>query len=177
MHRDHVVKIISGGQIGADQGGLLAGQALGIPTGGWVPKGCKTQAGPNPDLVKVFGCQEHASDRYPPRTYANVKDSDGTMRFAINFNSPGEMCTLKAIIEYEKPYFHVDFRKTPPVEAAREWLRENKIAVLNVAGNSERTLKGMQRFAYNYLMRVLECVPKETAETRGPQPETTTSCS
>ena len=32
-------RIISGGQTGADEGGLMAAALLGIPTGGWMPRG------------------------------------------------------------------------------------------------------------------------------------------
>jgi hypothetical protein len=38
--------VISGGQTGADQGGLRATRACGIPTGGWAPRGWLTEAGP-----------------------------------------------------------------------------------------------------------------------------------
>lgn len=34
-----ITKIISGGQTGADRAGLDAAIALGIPHGGWCPKG------------------------------------------------------------------------------------------------------------------------------------------
>ena len=37
--------VISGGQTGADRGGLIAAKALGIPTGGTAPLGYKTEAG------------------------------------------------------------------------------------------------------------------------------------
>ena len=33
-------KIVSGGQTGVDRAGLEAAIALGLPYGGWVPKGC-----------------------------------------------------------------------------------------------------------------------------------------
>ena len=36
-----LIKIISGGQTGADMGGLRAGRALNIPTGGSAPHGWK----------------------------------------------------------------------------------------------------------------------------------------
>jgi len=37
--------VISGGQTGADRGGLIAAKELGIPTGGTAPLGYKTEAG------------------------------------------------------------------------------------------------------------------------------------
>jgi ribosomal protein L33 len=38
-------KIISGGQTGADQAALDVAINLGIPHGGWIPKGRKTEKG------------------------------------------------------------------------------------------------------------------------------------
>ncbi|MBW2055700.1 MAG: hypothetical protein JRI29_08405 [Deltaproteobacteria bacterium] len=38
-------KIISGGRIGADQAALDMAMKMGIPHGGWIQKGRKTQRG------------------------------------------------------------------------------------------------------------------------------------
>ena len=46
-----------GGQTGADQGGLRAARACGIPTGGWAPRGWQTEDGPCPALAN-FGLVE-----------------------------------------------------------------------------------------------------------------------
>ena len=61
-------KVISGGQTGADQAGLIAAEKAGITTGGWMPKGFRTLDGPNPGLAARFGLREHPSEEYPPRT-------------------------------------------------------------------------------------------------------------
>lgn len=37
--------VLSGGQTGADLGGLRAARACGIPTGGWAPRGWLTEVG------------------------------------------------------------------------------------------------------------------------------------
>jgi len=74
-------KIISGGQTGADQGGLEAAKILGVETGGRVPLGFKTEIGPMPDLGPQFGLVELVSGEYAPRTRYNVVDSDGTIIF------------------------------------------------------------------------------------------------
>jgi hypothetical protein len=44
-----IKKIISGGQTGADQAALDVAIELGIPYGGWVPKGRLTGRGPLPE--------------------------------------------------------------------------------------------------------------------------------
>ena len=55
-----ILQIVSGGQTGADQGGLEAALALGIPVGGWAPKGWLTENGPDPTLESKYGMKEHA---------------------------------------------------------------------------------------------------------------------
>src|SRR4051794_16636688 len=95
-------KVISGGQAGADQAGLAAAAHYGIPTGGWMPRGFLVRDGvedvSRPDLAARFGLRENTlSADYADRTELNVRDSDGTIRFAANWVSPGERCTLKHI--------------------------------------------------------------------------------
>ena len=62
-----LAKIISGGQTGADTGGLLAGKRLGIKTGGTAPPRFMTDAGTNYALHLSFGLVEGEPD---PRTNA-----------------------------------------------------------------------------------------------------------
>lgn len=151
-----LTKIVSGGQTGADQGGLNAGLALGLQTGGWVPRGCKTLDGECLKLLTVYGCIEHPSEEYLMRTECNVRDSDGTVRFAVDFTSAGEKCTMKFINKWKRPHFDVDVKNPPPVSAFREWLEDRGIEVLNVAGNSERRSKGIHDFVVKYLKEALQ---------------------
>lgn len=62
-----VEKIISGGQTGADRGGLEAARTLGIPTGGTAPRGYLTETGPDESL-REFGLTESKSSAYVVRT-------------------------------------------------------------------------------------------------------------
>lgn len=148
-------KVRSGGQTGADQAGLVVARRFGLETGGVMPKGFKTMTGPRPDLAKLYGLVEHVSDNYVPRTYENARDSDGTVRLAGNFSSPGEICTLKAIKEYKKPYFDVDLADPPRVSDFVDWLTNNQIETLNVAGNAEETYLGAYQSSVNYLAEAL----------------------
>lgn len=136
-----IKKVISGAQIGADIAGLRAAKALGLETGGWMPLGFRARDGSHPEYALEYGIQEHVSALYPPRTGANVFYSDGTVRFAFDFQSAGEICTLKAIKRYHRPYFDVDLVEGEPIDivmllAFRHWLQMYDIAVLNVAGNA-----------------------------------------
>lgn len=132
---DGKLVIISGGQRGADQAGLVAAHDMGLLTGGWAPLGWKTKNGPNPKLA-LLGMLEHTSEKYKPRTFANVKTSDATIRMAYDFSSPGERCTLRAIGYYQKPYLDIDLNDLPFVFDVVDWIIENNVKVLNIAGNA-----------------------------------------
>lgn len=101
--------VISGGQTGADQAGLVVASRFGLKTGGWMPKGFRTLQGLRPDFGPKYGIKEHTSPEYAPRTEKNVQDSDGTVRLAVNFQTAGEVCTLKAILRHKKPYLMLIF--------------------------------------------------------------------
>jgi len=137
---DGGVKVVSGGQTGVDRLALDVAKSLGIPTGGWAAHDWMTEAGPDPSL-KYFGLAEHSSDRYPPRTRANVRMADGTVWFGEG-DSRGQRCTLNAAADYEKP-----FLINPDARSLRAWLKQHRIRVLNVAGSrgSKLTLDGEQR--------------------------------
>ena len=147
--------IISGGETGADQGGLRAAKSLGYKTGGCMPRGFRTANGPAPGLAQEFGLREHTSSRFSSATRTNVQDADGTIRFARDFQSPGSQSTLKFIRQYGKPYLDIDMDNPRPVEEVRRWLDANKIKVLNVAGNREKLAPGIERFVTEYLVKVL----------------------
>lgn len=147
------MKIQSGAQTGADVAGLDAGLALGFETGGCMPKGFRTLEGPRPDYVQKYGVKEHHQSAYPGRTFLNVKESDATLRFARYFESPGELCTMKAIKQYDKPWYDVHFG-TYDYDEVRAWLKKHDVKVLNIAGNSEQTAPGIYQFTYDYLMEL-----------------------
>ena len=87
-----IEKIISGGQTGADQAGLDAAIELGIPHGGWIPKGRKTEEGPLPAKYKL---KEMKTTSYPKRTEKNILDSGGTVIFTFGKLTGGSELTRK----------------------------------------------------------------------------------
>lgn len=121
-------KVISGGQTGADRTGLECARDLGLETGGTVPHGWRTDVGPDPRLVD-FGCEEHPSKDYQPRTIQNVRDADATVWFG-NQNSPGGQLTCRTAIIMKKPLF---INPSSLREIAEQF------EVINVAGNRART--------------------------------------
>jgi hypothetical protein len=128
-------KIISGGQTGADQAALDAAIELGIPHGGWIPKGRLTEAGPLP--VK-YNLTEMPTKDYLERTRQNVLDSDGTVVFSHGDLKGGSKRTADFATELRKPFLHIDLKKTLPSESAEvlvAWVKAHDIDVLNVAGS------------------------------------------
>ena len=74
------LKIISGGQTGADQAALFAARKCGLATGGWAPKDYLTLSGPAPWLAE-YGLVEMSSSNYVARSITNVQNSDATLAF------------------------------------------------------------------------------------------------
>ena len=70
-----IKRIISGGQTGADRAALDVAIKLGIPHGGWIPKGRRTEDG---SLPVKYQLEEMPTASYPKRTERNVLGSDGT---------------------------------------------------------------------------------------------------
>jgi len=75
-----ITKFISGGQTGADRGGLDAAIHCDLPHGGWCPKGRKTEDGAIPVESHL---NEMLAPAYLPRPPANVIDSDVTVIFTV----------------------------------------------------------------------------------------------
>src|SRR3982751_2173059 len=116
--------IISGGQTGADLGGLVGARKVGIATGGTAPKGYRTDAGPQPDVLRGFGLVEHRSAAYAPRTACNVRNSDATVLFG-QLTSPGTSLTIRLCRQYRKPHL-----ENPSAHELRRYCLVNHIAVL-----------------------------------------------
>lgn len=127
-------KIVSGGQTGADQGALDAAIALGIPHGGWIAKGRRTETGP---LAEKYQLKQLPTVSNAKRTEKNVIDSDGTLILSHGKLTGGSALTLEFASTHQRPCLHVDLEAIPAFQAATliaSWLEQNRIEVLNVAG-------------------------------------------
>ena len=130
-----ISKLVSGGQTGADRAALDVALALGIPCGGWVPKGRLAEDGRIPD---VYPNLVEADSQVPEvRTEFNVRDSDATLIFSRGSLTGGSGFTREVAARLGKPCLHVDLAVAPHAEAVAtvcRWLDEVQPAVLNVAG-------------------------------------------
>ena len=128
-------KIISGGQTGADRAALDAAMRLGIPHGGWIPKGRIAEDGP---LAAIYRLREMPTDSYTERTEQNVMDSDGTLIVSHGAPTGGTEYTRKMVLRHGKQMLHIDlnlYRNL--IEAASlvvDWIKIHNIKTLNVAG-------------------------------------------
>lgn len=146
------MKVISGAQEGADIAGLDAAKHVGFETGGWVPKGGRQDTGClSATQIAHYSLKvTEWSSAYPPRTELNVKDSDGTVLFG-NIYSPGCKLTVRLCRDNNKPFI-----LNPTLDEFLTWLVENKIEVLNVAGNRERTNPGIYRRTFDFLVEAFK---------------------
>ena len=128
------MKIISGGQTGADRAALDAAIELSIPHGGWLPKGRKAEDGPVP---AHYCLKELTSPNYKDRTLKNIVESDGTLIVSYGPLTGGSALTEALAIRQCRPYLHFNMEHISPAKAKvllEEWLDTFEIQTLNVAG-------------------------------------------
>lgn len=155
-------RVISGGQSGVDLAGITAARRAGMLTGGWVPREFLTEAGRRPDL-SAFGLVEHPEPGYGPRTDANVRDSDATIRVAKFFGSPGEKRTLAAIYRFNKPTLALPlqalvFTPDETLDQLCQFVVDCHVVCLNVAGNAESTCPGIFAQVEPFLFRCFQAL-------------------
>ena len=127
-------KIISGGQTGADRAALDAAIEMGLAHGGWVSKGRRTEDGPLPERYDVM---ETESRDYARRTAENVAAADATVLISHGPLAGGSALTREIAEKKGRPWLHLDLERMSRFDAARRvsrWLRQEQVAVLNVAG-------------------------------------------
>lgn len=140
-----IAKIISGGQTGADRGGLEAAIYFGLPYGGYVPKGRKSEDGTVPD--KYVGIVETNSSDYRVRTEMNIQDSDVTIVFCHGEPTGGSKLTFEFCVKLNKCWMAVDLNQSFSdnlYTICNTLDRYSDDLVINVAGSRESKSKGIQ---------------------------------
>ena len=149
-----ITKIISGGQTGADQAALDAAIKLGVPHGGWIPKGRLTEESP---LPRKYHLIEMPTEGYAARTEKNILESDGTLILSHGKLTGGSKLTEDLAVKHDKAFLHKDLNNRLLVEVAAEvhtWILAKCIEVLNVAG--PRTSK--DRLIYRDTFYIVESI-------------------
>ena len=119
-------KVISGGQTGVDQAALRASVASGIPIAGWCPPGRTCEDGVIPEEFPLRVCLD-----------------------------PGTNFARQCSFHFKKPCAIEDPSEPLSQARSRKWIEENSIAMLNVAGPSEKTQPGIGQLVYIFLMELL----------------------
>lgn len=149
-----IKRIISGGQTGADIAGIDAAMACGIPYGGWLPKGRKTENGPLPERYTEF--QSMTRGGYPKRTEQNIIESDGTIVFSYGKLIGGSALTKRLCQKHERPFLYVDLgQEEHPAVSLQEWLKIESIQILNVAGSRESKHPGIHDLVFGIVQKIL----------------------
>lgn len=146
-------KIISGMQKNVDQYGIEAAKVLGLDYGGTVNKGFKVvpegNNSPNfQEFVDSGKWEEIESQYYPDRTKANAQNADGTVWFGEG-DSPGFNATKREV--GNKPWI-----ENPTDVELRQWIIDNNIQTLNVAGNRSYGTEELGQKAMNTIIKAVD---------------------
>ncbi len=143
---------------------MRAARSAGIATGGWCPKNWLTELGPQAELLKSFCLREHVSEKYPPRTRANVEMGDCTLIIAEQMDT-GSKLTADLCRALKKPMLHlsrtqIGADRAQALEEALSWLTREPHAILNVAGNRESKSFGIECEAEEFLFQLFTAAGK-----------------
>ena len=124
--------IVSGGQTGVDRAALDAAMTLGIPAGGWCPKGRRAEDG---RISRRYRLRETPTRDYAQRTEWNVRDSHGTLIVNLGPLEGGTLLTAQmGRRKHARPVLVLQLERRVDPGRVRAWLHRHRIRVLNVAG-------------------------------------------
>ena len=148
-------RIVSGGQTGVDRAALDVALRLGLPCGGWCPRGRRAEDGP---LDPRYPLVETPSPDYAQRTEWNVRDSDATLVLATGPMRGGTAFTARRARELEKPLLPLDLDEDPEAHILADFVAAHGVRVLNVAGPRESQSPGIHERAARFLEAALSSI-------------------
>ena len=147
------LRVVSGGQSGVDRAALDAARALGLPRGGWCPRGRWAEDGPIPG---AYPLDETPKTELAQRTEWNVRDSDATLVIVEERPlSGGSLLTAELAQSYRRPLRVVELARDPDPAKLRAWLAEHAVRTLNVAGPRASEAPALGPGAQAFLERAL----------------------
>lgn len=159
--------IVSGGQTGVDRAGLDVAIDAGLQCGGWCPQGRRSEDGRIPDRYPLMETPERD---YSVRTERNIVESDGTLIMSGGPLTGGTALTRNLARRLDRPLFIVDLREyesakpnllgATVLDLLEQWLVENRIRTLNVAGPRESQQPGIHARACRLLKQLLSRTAK-----------------
>lgn len=143
--------VVSGGQTGVDRAALDAAMALGIPVGGWCPRGRLSEDG---EIPARYPLRETPESNYSVRTVANIRDSDYTL-ILLPGDAPltgGTALTVRIARQMKRPHSVFRLDSSPAIAA----MMLKSVPRLNVAGPRESKHPGIYQQAYDWMLRLLD---------------------
>jgi hypothetical protein len=152
MHSE--LKIISGGQTGVDRAALDVAMELGLPVGGWCPRGRLSEDGAIPEQYPLT---ETRSPEFHVRTQRNVEASSATLVLTRGAPTGGTRFTVEVAQSMRRPVLVVDLMRPgdDPIQLVSRWLAEIQPRVLNVAGPRESGAPGIAAETWRILRESL----------------------
>ena len=147
-----IERIVSGGQTGVDRAALDVAAELGIPCGGWCPRGRRAEDGA---IAPDYPLTETPSQLYVQRTQWNVRDSDVTLVLLRGAPEGGTLLTIHHAERVTRPHRIVDLYGARRIAPIVLWLESNSVAVLNIAGPRESKNPGIYDLARDFLRELL----------------------
>lgn len=135
-----------------DRAALDVALEHGIESGGWCPTGRLDEFGRIPDRYPL---KELDSGGFTERTLHNVKDSEGTVIIYPGKLDGGTEQTVRFCAQEQRPHKLIDASTMSVEEAAQaisDFVRKNKIDILNVAGPRQSEWAD----GYDYAFRALD---------------------
>ena len=136
-----------------DRAALDAALALGLPCGGWCPRGRLAEDGP---IDPRYPLRETPSADYPQRTEWNVRDSDGTLVLTRGRPSGGTGLTISLARGQGRPVLILGLTRDQDPMRITAWAKQAGISILHVAGPRESQQPGIQDEARGLLITALE---------------------
>ena len=154
-------RIVSGGQTGVDRAALDVALELGLPCGGWCPKGRRAEDGM---LDARYPLRETPSDEYLERTEWNVRDSDATLILNRGALTGGTAQTLLFAHRLRKPCLIIGLSGTADPSGMLEWVERQHVRTLNVAGPRESKSPGVYEASVALMRRLLNAATQRRGE-------------
>ena len=154
-------KIVTGGQTGADRAALDMALKKGMVVGGWCPAGRLAEDGV---IASVYPLIETPSSVHAQRTAWNVRDSDGTLVLCFEEAKGGTHLTIVEAKKRRKPLYIMRLpsesggeevlEEEVLEEEVLEWVTDQQIDCLNLAGPSESESPGVYQAVLYFLERI-----------------------
>jgi hypothetical protein len=149
-------RLVSGGQTGVDRAALDVAVELGLPYGGWCPRGGWAEDLPEPPglLARYPALREAASPDPAERTERNVRDSGATLILTRpGVSSPGTAIAERCAARLGRPVSVIAVGSAAAPREASAFL--DGVESVNVAGPRESEAPGIYAESRRLLLACL----------------------